>query len=57
MRNDFRYLHTMLDGLLSTTKNGLGIIALYVLAMGAELPLNRVNWVLKMRFKIFRDAG
>ena len=37
MGNDFCYLHTMLDGSLSTIGNGFSTIPLYVLATGADL--------------------
>lgn len=37
MGNDFHYLHTMLDGLLSMIRNGLSTISLYVLVIGAKL--------------------
>ena len=37
--NDFHYLYTMLDGSLSITWNGLGIIPLCVSATGAKLTL------------------
>ena len=59
MGNDFHYLHTTLDGLLSTTENDLGIISLYILVIGAKLILelgesgfeNEVQDILRWRMR------